>query len=398
MERQRRSFSAAPENGSSARACSAAQRLDAAPVGGELHQLVLREPEQRALQTGGELQVVGRQQHHVGEGEQVEHGDVRGDGDAIGPRRRDAAHAERPVHGHDEGVALARQDEDAARPHALARGQQHPDELSDLARQGVRERGLRRGRCVEGVGPVLRLLHLRAHHARHDDDASGLVKAPRRVELVTRSRHAIGQLVGENAVDGVENLDRRAEGQRQRAAHEAGAGVEGGALEEARHVGQHVRRRALEAEDRLLVVADRKDRARRADGAGPGKEVGGDRPHHGPLVGAGILRLVDQDVLDARIQLVEHPGGGIGARQEIARLHDQVAEIEHRRAPLGRLIGLQDGVADDEQRLGRREGPRRHELVGKTRQALRFRHETVHQARAAPWPRRCRSVAARSGI
>ena len=82
------------------------------------------------------------------------------------------------------------------------------------------------------------------------------------------------------------------------------------------------------------------------------------------------------------VELVEHPGGGLGARQEVARLGDQVGEIEHARPPLGRVIGLQDGVADDEQRLGRGKGAGEPQAVARgASSALRLGGETLAQAR-----------------
>ena len=72
-------------------------------------------------------------------------------------------------------------------------------------------------------------------------------------------------------------------------------------------VGEHVRRRALEAVDRLLLVADREQRARHLARAGAGEELLRQRADHLPLHRAGILRLVDQDVVEAAVELVEHP-------------------------------------------------------------------------------------------
>ena len=43
---------------------------------------------------------------------------------------------------------------------------------------------------------------------------------------------------------------------------------------------------------------------------------GGD---HLPLLGAGVLRLVDQDVIEAAIELVQHPGRHALAAQQVAR-------------------------------------------------------------------------------
>ena len=89
------------------------------------------------------------------------------------------------------------------------------------------------------------------------------------------------------------------------------------------------------------------------------------------------------------VELVEHPGRRVGARQEVARLGDQVGEIEHAGAPLGGVVGLQDGVADDEQRLGRGVGARDDQALRKREQPLRLRPRTLRSGRA-------RSVAKRA--
>ena len=66
---------------------------------------------------------------------------------------------------------------------------------------------------------------------------------------------------------------------------------------------------ALEAEDRLLLVADREDAcAAAALAPSPAKNSSVERRDDLPLLGAGVLRLVDQDVVEAAVELVEHPG------------------------------------------------------------------------------------------
>jgi hypothetical protein len=77
----------------------------------------------------------------------------------------------------------------------------------------------------------------------------------------------------------------------------------------AAHLVEGVRRRALKREDRLLLVADREDGAldivARAEARG---ELGSEKTDDLPLLGTGVLRLVDQHVVDAIVELVVHPG------------------------------------------------------------------------------------------
>ena len=64
-----------------------------------------------------------------------------------------------------------------------------------------------------------------------------------------------------------------------------------------------------------------------------GKELFGQLLHHLPLVGAGVLRLVEQDVVDALVELELHPGSGIRPRQKGDGAGDQVVEIEEAATP-----------------------------------------------------------------
>ena len=77
--------------------------------------------------------------------------------------------------------------------------------------------------------------------------------------------------------------------------------------------------RALETVDRLLLVADGEQRAQLVAPAGAREKLRRQTLDDGPLRGIGVLRLVDEDVVDAAVDLEEHPGRGIGARQEVLR-------------------------------------------------------------------------------
>lgn len=60
---------------------------------------------------------------------------------------------------------------------------------------------------------------------------------------------------------------------------------------------------ALKAVNRLLWVADRKDGSDALAGAGAGEEFLGQQADDFPLLWVGILRLVDQDVIEPAIKL-----------------------------------------------------------------------------------------------
>ena len=65
---------------------------------------------------------------------------------------------------------------------------------------------------------------------------------------------------------------------------------------------------ALERIDRLLAVADREHRARAVARARAGEELLGQRMGDAPLLRGGVLHLVQQQMVQAAVQLVQHPG------------------------------------------------------------------------------------------
>ncbi|MEJ1938112.1 hypothetical protein WDZ92_48585, partial [Nostoc sp. NIES-2111] len=62
-----------------------------------------------------------------------------------------------------------------------------------------------------------------------------------------------------------------------------------------------------------------------------------------------ILRLVDEDVVDAPVELVEHEGG-VGARQQRGGAGDEVVEVQRPARHLRRLVAGRDRVGDAHQR------------------------------------------------
>ena len=146
---------------------------------------------------------------------------------------------------------------------------------------------------------------------------------------------------------------------------------------------EFTRRSALEREDRLLLVSDRKDSAFDGARAGAGEEFGGQATDDFPLLRTRILRLVDQHVVDAAIELVVYPGGSILAEQR-PRLVDQIVVVEEPAAVFRRLVAGNHGIGDGDQRrravaagdglaaLHQRQEPRPFGLepVGEQRSAL----------------------------
>src|SRR6185312_2812386 len=73
--------------------------------------------------------------------------------------------------------------------------------------------------------------------------------------------------------------------------------------------------------------------------------------HDSPLLGTGILRFVDQDVVDAAIELVVHPGRRY-AREQFMRLVDLVLEIKQSAPVLFGAKAVEHGLRDRDQRSG----------------------------------------------
>ena len=131
-----------------------------------------------------------------------------------------------------------------------------------------------------------------------------------RIGRFRRMDAAIDRLVAEHMVDRLQDRRSRAEriGERDRIEFQPGVLELLLQLPPARV--EFPRRRALEREDRLLLVADREHGAHHAVArAGAGGEFRDDVRDDVPLPRAGVLRLVDQHMIDAAVELVMHPAG-----------------------------------------------------------------------------------------
>ena len=143
---------------------------------------------------------------------------------------------------------------------------------------------------------------------------------------------------GEDGIDRLHDVRRRAEG-----------GVEADRLEgefsrldplgeRASLLAERGRCRSLKPVDRLLLVADDEDGARLHAEIAAAGELLGELAQDRPLRLAGVLRLVEQDVVDAGVELVKHPGR-LDPLQQRACARDQVVIVEQRAQALLALIG-----------------------------------------------------------
>src|SRR6185437_5784392 len=93
--------------------------------------------------------------------------------------------------------------------------------------------------------------------------------------------------------------------------------------------------RTLEAEDRLLHIADGENGAWTwpvvlADRALADEELLGQELDDLPLRGIGILRLVHQDMVDTAVELEQHPGRNARRLQQPARRQHEILVVERR--------------------------------------------------------------------
>ena len=117
------------------------------------------------------------------------------------------------------------------------------------------------------------------------------------------------------------------------------------------HLVELARDRTLEGKDRLLLVADGKNRALVGTRASSSREFRHQSLNDLPLLRARILRLVDQHVINTEIELVVNPGR-VHGRQHRQRLVDQVIVVEQAASVLFSAIAIDHLLRDRQQRGG----------------------------------------------
>ena len=151
-------------------------------------------------------------------------------------------------------------------------------------------------------------------------------------------------------IDRREDARQGAETGQQPHRRERLAGRPGGGAELAAEPGEQPWLGALEREDRLLFIADAENGARPVDGAVAGEDLALQLLDHPPLLGIGVLALVDQNVGDAGVELVAYPVRRRAIEQPDDAL-DQIVEIEPGAGPLLPLVTRDDGGQEIEQRF-----------------------------------------------
>ena len=216
--------------------------------------------------------------------------------------------------------------------------------------------------------------------------------------LLTRCHHAVGRLgTAEYGIDRAEDCRRGAERHLERDTPPLTLRRCDLRCEVLAHRLEGGRIGALETEDRLLGIADREDRANDLPGTFAREELLGQRGYDPPLIGVGILRLVDKDVVEALVELVEDPGG-TAPGEELLRAQNEIIVIEKALLALVALIGREHRRTQTEQSSTGLRRDRRLEPLDHGREPCRLRAQRRLGSRARPAHSLGRKRAARRAV
>ncbi len=314
---------------------------------GQRKELVFVEADQRRLEQAGEVEVVLRQQDEARHRQQVLDRELFPEIEPVDARDLDLLALQLAHQRVDEGIAPSHQHHQVSLVQQLAgtRAALPADEALGMHRDLSRESLVRRPRPLTRRADCggVEVGFLGGDQRPELDPARRLLAAGIVCDRGSTLRDTARRVgVAEYPVNGVEHGRRRAEGYRQVDGLESLGSIAAPLLEPLAHLGELAWVGALEAEDRLLGVAHGEDRAIAVDRAGACEEFLGQAADHLPLVGVGVLCLVNQHVVDPAVELVEHPRGGVGVFQQSARGDNQVVIVESSLPSLGPVVTPRD--------------------------------------------------------
>ena len=120
-------------------------------------------------------------------------------------------------------------------------------------------------------------------------------------------------------------------------------------FEKQAHAFEFFGNRALKAENRLFFIADGKDRPVLRFASRSGEKFVRQSFDDRPLVGAGVLRFVNQNVIDAAVQLEQNPRRGVRRFQQMFRRRDQIVVVHDAAFGFQRRVAVQNRRADFQQ-------------------------------------------------
>ena len=138
------------------------------------------------------------------------------------------------------------------------------------------------------------------------------------------------------------------------------------------HPFKFMRIRSLKRINRLLAVAHHKHGAVFVLGAAAVKKFVGNRADDSPLVGRGILRLVNQNIVNTAVELIQHPVRHLRIFKQAPRIDNQILVIGLGMQAFVFLIPLQQLVGQIQHRPRRGKNAQRRQLVVKLQTAQRF--------------------------
>ncbi len=227
--------------------------------------------------------------------------------------------------------------------------------LGDLRRQD--HRGALRTAVHRPARHRSRSSVLLGFHSGPDLDPAKLLAVRIVPDRIAGRRQSVSRRVSrEYRIDKIEHALRASPRDRRSQIGERETGFLGPRPEQAKVAPEPFRIGALEAEDRLLLVADREQRARThaLARAGAGEEFLGQLGDDAPLLRACVLRFVDQDMVEPAVQLVEHPLRGIAFLQQPDGRKNKIVVVEHGALALHALIFAEHGKGHRHHRLGQR--------------------------------------------
>jgi hypothetical protein len=347
---------------------------------GEVEQRFLADIAERPAQNARQGEIVVGEAREPGQGQQVLEHPVFGKLQTVGAAHRhtlplegpdDLVEQGRPPPDQDQHVAIA------ARAHAVCfaiehavAGRHHLDDRAGDAPGQTTVRAFVRFAVDRRPGVGLDVDARRFEGPKID--AAGRV--PTRLMFQPETDH-VGRFARDESVERLAGAKHRVD-ERQNLRGGAPALVQHGLDETKPRVRNHRRealfldrealgRGALEREDRLLLVGDGEYGAAHRSGAQAAEKLRRQGAKDVPLLGRRVLALVQQDMLEAAVELEEHPRGiGLHGQQPM-RIGDQVGEIQAAARDLGAFV--QSAVSQGERERARgvlRHGRRQDERAG----------------------------------
>ena len=359
------------------------------PAMGDGEESRVVETEKRAFQRLGERKIVARKQQEPPERHQVHDGHMPDEKETVGAGDGDARIPELAHEFMEKAVALAHEDENIAGARHAVAAREPMGAVAKLA-DGARDGG---GGAFGGVPPGRggarqRPGILHGGRLRHDErphfHAARLTRPLRMVAHGAPAEHhaRLRASPGEHRVHRRQHGFRRAEGDVERHILPLPGGAANLRRKPVARGVEHGGVGALKAIDRLFGIADRENGAQGVVArAFAGKEFHRQRARHVPLFGAGVLRFVDENMVESAVELEEHPFGAPRPRHEIARGKDQIVVIDPAARALARLIVLQHRMSEGQDRGGRAGGGGPVPADDRPFEALRLRPQDLRGAR-----------------